>query len=166
MILPSNNKLSPSLAIPPQLSDHLTPVGTQPHNNNDLTDENSLNNNHPNSRKKRRMLSYMNQTAGQLDLYNPNFSILTQDKKSNENASWLNLPPQKLLPRPYLLINRHNKPYLPIFMYQIHPFSSPTPVFHKLKKLFIKLNKLANNHHNITANSDMLDGIMKGIVFC
>ncbi|MBW0564183.1 hypothetical protein O181_103898 [Austropuccinia psidii MF-1] len=50
-------------------------------------------------------------------------------------------------------------------MYHIHPFSSPTPVFHKLQKLIITLNKLSNNRHNITTNSDMLDGIMKGIGF-
>ncbi|MBW0559051.1 hypothetical protein O181_098766 [Austropuccinia psidii MF-1] len=107
---PSNNKLSPSLAFPYQLSDHLTvgtqpndqmifnelnvpnislihndlkPVGTQPHNQNYLTEENSLNHNHPNTRQQRRMLSYMNQTAGQLGLYNPNFSIITLDKKKN-----------------------------------------------------------------------------------
>ena len=189
---PSNNKIATSLAIPHQLSDHLTvgtqpndqmivnelnvpklslithdlkPVGTQPHNKNDITEENSLNHNHSNTRQQRRMLSYMNQTAGQLGIYNPNFSIITLDKKNNENASWLNLPPHKLLPRPYVLINRHSKPYLPIFMYQIHPFSSPTPVFHKLQKLIITLNKLAKNRQNITTNSDMLDGIMKGIGF-
>ncbi|MBW0466807.1 hypothetical protein O181_006522 [Austropuccinia psidii MF-1] len=192
MISPSNNKLYPSLAIPHQLSDHLTvwtqpndqmivnelnvpklsltphdvnPIGTQPHNHNYSTEENSLKHNHPNTRQQRRMISYMNQTAGQPGLYNPNFSILTLDKKNSENASWLKLPPQKLLPIPYVLINRHNKPYLPIFMYQIHPFSSPTPVSHKLQKLIITLNKLENSPHNITTNSDMLDGIMKGIGF-
>ncbi|MBW0521144.1 hypothetical protein O181_060859 [Austropuccinia psidii MF-1] len=192
MMSPSNNKLSPSLAFPQQLSDHLTvgtqpndqmivnelnvpkisltphdvkPVGTQPHNKNDLTKDNSLNHNHPNTRQQRRMLSFINQTAGQLGLYNPNFSIITLDKKNNENASRLKLPPHKMLLRPYVLINRHNKPYLPIFMYQIHPFSSPAPVFHKLQKLIITLNKLANNRHNITTNSDMLDEIMKGIGF-
>ncbi|MBW0526180.1 hypothetical protein O181_065895 [Austropuccinia psidii MF-1] len=143
MISSSNNKLSPSLAIPHQLSDHLTVgtqpndqmivnelnvpklpliphdvkhVGTQPHNHNDLTEENSLHNNHPNTIQQRRMLSYINQTAGQLGLYNLNFSILTLDKKNNENATWLKLPPHKLLPRPYVLINRHKKPYLTIFM--------------------------------------------------
>ncbi|MBW0585674.1 hypothetical protein O181_125389 [Austropuccinia psidii MF-1] len=141
-------------------------VGTQHHNHNDLTDENSLNHNHPNSRQQRRMLCYMNQTAVHLGLYNPNFFILTLDKKNNENASWLKLPPHKLLPRPYVLINKHNKPYLPILIYQIHPFRIPTPVFHKLQKLLITLNKLANNCQNITTNSDMLDGIMKGIIFC
>ncbi|MBW0481980.1 hypothetical protein O181_021695 [Austropuccinia psidii MF-1] len=141
------------------------PVGTQPHNHNDLTEENSLNHNHPNTRQQRRMLSYMNQTAGQLGLYNPNFSILILEKKNNENSSWLKLPPHKLLPGRYVIISRHNKPYLPIFMYQIHPFSSPTPVFHKLQKLIITLNKLSNNCHNITTNSDMLDGIIKGIGF-
>ncbi|MBW0540393.1 hypothetical protein O181_080108 [Austropuccinia psidii MF-1] len=169
MISPSNNKLTPSLAIPHQLSDHLTigtqpndqmivnelnvpkisviphdlkPVGTKPHNHNYLKDDNSLNHNHPKSRQQRRMLCYMNQTAGQLGLYNPNFSITTLDKKNNENASWLKLPQHKLLPRPYVLINRDNKPYFPIIMYKIHPFRSPTPVFHKLQKLIIKLNKL------------------------
>ncbi|MBW0513212.1 hypothetical protein O181_052927, partial [Austropuccinia psidii MF-1] len=185
--------LSHSLAIPHQSSDQLTvgtqpnnqmivnelnvpklsliphvlkPVGTQPHNHNDLTDENSLNHNRPKSRQQRRMLLYMNQTADQLGLYNHSFSMLTLDKRKNFNASWLKLPPHKQLPRPYVLINRHNNPYLPIFMYQIHPFSSPTPVFHKLQKLIITLNKLANNRQNITTNYDMLDGIMKGIGFC
>ncbi|MBW0584719.1 hypothetical protein O181_124434 [Austropuccinia psidii MF-1] len=113
------------------------PVGTQPHNHHDLTDENSLNNNQPKSRQQRGMLLYMNQTEGQLGLYNPNFSRLTLDKKKNENGSWFKLPPHKQLPRLSVLINRHNKTYLPIFMYQVHPFSSPTPVFHKLKKLII-----------------------------
>ncbi|MBW0534506.1 hypothetical protein O181_074221 [Austropuccinia psidii MF-1] len=51
-------------------------------------------------------------------------------------------------------------------MYQIHPFSSLTPIFHKLQKLIITLNKLENNRQNITTNSDILDGIMKGIGFC
>ncbi|MBW0553490.1 hypothetical protein O181_093205 [Austropuccinia psidii MF-1] len=178
MISPSNNQLSRSLPIPHQSSDHLTvgtqpndqmivnelnvpklsliphdvkPVGTQPHNHNDLTDDNSLNHNKPKSRQQRRMLLYMNQTEDQLGLYDPIFSILTLDKKKNENASWLKLHPHKQLPRPYVLINRHNNPYLPIFMYQIHPFSSPTPISHKLQKLIITLNKLANNrqkyHH-------------------
>ncbi|MBW0513638.1 hypothetical protein O181_053353 [Austropuccinia psidii MF-1] len=112
------------------------------------------------------MLLYMNQTADQLGLYNPSFSLITLDKKKNVNSSWLKLPPHKQLPRPYVVINRHNNPYLPIFMYQIHPFRSPTPIFHKLPKLIITLNKLANNHQNITTISDMLDGIMKGIGFC
>ncbi|MBW0567768.1 hypothetical protein O181_107483 [Austropuccinia psidii MF-1] len=164
MISPSNNKLTPSLAIPHKLSDCFT-VGTQPHNHNDLTDENYLYYNHSKTRQQRIILCYMNQTAGQLGLYNPNFSILILDKKNNENASWLKLPPHKLLPRPYVLINRHNKPYFPILMYQIHPFRSPTPVFHQLQKLIIRLNNLANNHQNITTNCDMLDVIMKGIGF-
>ncbi|MBW0561524.1 hypothetical protein O181_101239 [Austropuccinia psidii MF-1] len=193
MISPSNNQLPLSLAISHQSFDHLIvgtqpndqmivnelnvpklsliphdvkPVGTQPHNHDYLTDENSLNHNKPKSRQQRRMILYTKQTAGQLGLYNPSFSILTLDKKKNENASWVKLPSHKKLPRPYVLINRHNKPYLPIFMYQIHPFSSPTPVFHKLQNLIITLNKLANNRQNITTNSDMLDGIMKGIGFC
>ncbi|MBW0496765.1 hypothetical protein O181_036480 [Austropuccinia psidii MF-1] len=152
----------PTLSLIPH---DVKPVGTQPHNHDDLTDENSLNHNKPKSRQQRRMLLYMNQTAGQLGLYNPSFSILTLDKNKNENASWLKLPPQKQLPIPYVLINRHNKPYLPIFMYQIHPFSSPTPIFHKLQKLIITLNNISNNRQNITTNSDMLDGIMKGIGF-
>ncbi|MBW0538298.1 hypothetical protein O181_078013 [Austropuccinia psidii MF-1] len=160
MISPSNNQLSCSLAIPHQSSDHLTvgtqpndqmivnklnlpkisliphdlkPVGTQPHNHNYLTDENSLNHNKPKSRQQRRMLLYMNQTADQLGLYSPSFSILTLDKKKNENSSWLKLPPHQQLPRPY----------------------SNTC-----------LHKLENNRQNITTNSDMLDGIMKGIGFC
>ncbi|MBW0570113.1 hypothetical protein O181_109828 [Austropuccinia psidii MF-1] len=172
MISPSNNKLTTFLDIPHQLSDHLTvstktnnqmivnelnepklsviphylkPVGTQPHNHNDLTDENSLNHNHTKSRQQRRMICYMNQTAGHLGLYNPNFSIITLDKRNNENASWLKLPPHKLLPRPYVLINIRNKPYFPILMYQIHPFISPKQVFHKLQKLIITSNKLAKN---------------------
>ncbi|MBW0587314.1 hypothetical protein O181_127029 [Austropuccinia psidii MF-1] len=141
------------------------PVGTQPHNNNDLTDENSLNHNKPKSRQQRRMLLYMSKTAGHLGFYNPSFSILTLDKKKNENSSWLKLSPHKQLPRPYVLINRHNKTYLPIFMYQIHPFRSPKPVFHKLQKLIITLNKLSNNRQNITTNSDILVDITKGIEF-
>ncbi|MBW0542017.1 hypothetical protein O181_081732 [Austropuccinia psidii MF-1] len=192
-LLQPSTTTTTSQAIPHQSSDHLTvgtqpneqmivnelnvpklssiphevkPVGTQPHNHNDLTDVNSLNHNKPKSRQQRRMLLYMNQTAHQLGLYNPSLSILTLEKKKNENASWLKLPPHKNLPRPYVLINRHNNPYLPIFMYQIHPFSSPTPVFHKIQKLIITSNKLANNRQNITTNSDMLDGIMKGIGFC
>ncbi|MBW0536808.1 hypothetical protein O181_076523 [Austropuccinia psidii MF-1] len=114
MISPSNNKLSHSLAIPHQSSDQLTvgnqpneqmivnelnvpklslihyalkPVGTQPHNHNDLTDENSFNHNKSKSRQQRRMLLYMNQTEDQLGLYNPSFSLLTLDKKKIENAS-------------------------------------------------------------------------------
>ncbi|MBW0534507.1 hypothetical protein O181_074222 [Austropuccinia psidii MF-1] len=110
MISPSNNQLSHSLAIPHQSSDHLTvgtqpndqmivnelnvtklsliphgvkPIGTQTHNHNDLTDENSLNHNKPKSRQQRIMLLYMNKTADQLGLYNPSFSILTLDKKKN-----------------------------------------------------------------------------------
>ncbi|MBW0553996.1 hypothetical protein O181_093711 [Austropuccinia psidii MF-1] len=192
MISPSKNQLSHSLAIPHQSSDQLTvgtqpndqmifnelnvpklsliphfvkPVGTQPHNHNDLTNENSLNHNKPKSRQQRRILLYMNQTADQLGIYNNSFSILKLDKKKNVNASWLKLPPHKQLPRPYVLINRHNNPYLPIFMYQINPLSSPTPIFHKIQKLIITLNKLTNNRQNITTGSDMLDGIMKGIGF-
>ncbi|MBW0561702.1 hypothetical protein O181_101417 [Austropuccinia psidii MF-1] len=193
MISPSNNQLSLSLAILHHSSDHLTvgtqpndqmianelnvpklssiphdvkPVWTQPHKHNYLTDENSFNHNKPKSIQKTRMLLYMNQTAGHLGLYNPSFCILTLDKKKNENSCWLKLPPHKQLSRPYVLIDRHKKPYLPIFIYQIHPFSSPTPIFDKLQKLIITLNKLAKNCQNITTNSDMLDGIMKGIRFC
>ncbi|MBW0568834.1 hypothetical protein O181_108549 [Austropuccinia psidii MF-1] len=77
----SNNKLSLSSAIPHQLSYHLTvgtqpndqmivnelnvpkisliphavkPVGTQPHNQNYFTEENSLNNNHLNTRQQKK----------------------------------------------------------------------------------------------------------------
>ncbi|MBW0545748.1 hypothetical protein O181_085463 [Austropuccinia psidii MF-1] len=107
----------------------------------------------------------MNQTEGHLGIYNPKLSILKLDKKKDENASWLKLPPQKLLPRAYVLINKHNNPYLTILMYQIHPFRSPKPVFHKIQKLIITLNKLANNCQNITTSSDILDGIMKRIRF-
>ncbi|MBW0467842.1 hypothetical protein O181_007557 [Austropuccinia psidii MF-1] len=76
----SNTTLPPSIPIPHQLSDHLpvgtppndqmivneknvpklsliphdvNPVGTQPHNHNDLAYENSLNHNHPKSRQQR-----------------------------------------------------------------------------------------------------------------
>ncbi|MBW0570486.1 hypothetical protein O181_110201 [Austropuccinia psidii MF-1] len=108
----------------------------------------------------------MNQTEGKLGLYNPNLSILTLQKKNKENSSFLKLPPHKQLPRPYVLINRYNKPYLNILMYRIHPLRSPTPVFHKLQKLIIKLNKLANNHQNITTDSDILYEIIEGIGFC
>ncbi|MBW0534757.1 hypothetical protein O181_074472 [Austropuccinia psidii MF-1] len=186
-------KVKAKTTLPHQLSDHLTvwtqpndqiidkelhfhkvsviphdvkPVWTQPQNHNYLKDENFPNNNHPKSRKQRRILSYMNQTAGHLGLYNPNFSILTLEKKKDYNFFWLKLPLQKLLPRPYVLINKNNNAYLPILMYQIHPFSSPTPIFHKCQELIIRLNKLANNCQNITINTEMLYGIMKGIGFC
>ncbi|MBW0507887.1 hypothetical protein O181_047602 [Austropuccinia psidii MF-1] len=137
MISPSNNKPTTSLTILHQLSDNLT-VGTepndqmifielnvpklsvishdlnslrtQPQNHSDLTDYNYLNHNHPKSRQQRRMLCYMNQTKVQLGIYNPSFSILILDKDNNEHASWLKLSPPKLLPRPYVLIKRHNKP--------------------------------------------------------
>ncbi|MBW0563467.1 hypothetical protein O181_103182 [Austropuccinia psidii MF-1] len=192
MISPSNNKPSLSLAIPHQSSDHLTvgiqpndqmivnelnvpklslipydlnPVETQPHNHNDLTNENFFNHNQPKSRQQRRMWLYMNQISGHLAVYTPKFSILTLYKKKNLNSSWLKLPPHKQLPRPYVIINRHNKPYFPNFMYQIHPFSIPTPIFHKLQEFIITLKKLSNNHQNITTNFNILDGIMKGIGF-
>ncbi|MBW0519533.1 hypothetical protein O181_059248 [Austropuccinia psidii MF-1] len=165
---PNDQIISNELNVPKisVISHYLNPVGTQPHNHNDITDENSLNHNHPKSRKQRRMLGYMNQTASQLGIDDPSFSILALDKKKDYNASWLKLPPQKPLSRPYLLINKHKKPYLPILMYQIHPLRSPTPIFYKVKELIITLNKLANSHQNITTNSDMLDGIMKGMGFC
>ncbi|MBW0552375.1 hypothetical protein O181_092090 [Austropuccinia psidii MF-1] len=50
-------------------------------------------------------------------------------------------------------------------MYQIHPFRSPTPIFHKLQKFIIKFNKISNRCKNITTNTDMLDRIMKRIGF-
>ncbi|MBW0586100.1 hypothetical protein O181_125815 [Austropuccinia psidii MF-1] len=145
------------------ISHYLIPVRTKLHTHNDLTDDISLNHNNPKSRKQKRMLGYMNQTEGHHGLYNPKFSILTLDKKKDDNASWLKLTPQKLLPRPSLLIIKHNKPYLPILMYQINPSSSPALVFHQLKRLIIKINKAAENHKNITTKTYILDGILKGI---
>ncbi|MBW0477750.1 hypothetical protein O181_017465 [Austropuccinia psidii MF-1] len=139
------------------------PVRTKLHTHNDLTDDISLNHNHPNSRKQKIMLGYMNQTEGHHGLYNPQFSILTLDKKKDDNASWLKLTRQKLLPRPSLLIIKHNKPYLPILMYQINPFSSLALVFHQLQRLIITINKAADNHKNITTKTYILDGILKGI---
>ncbi|MBW0553422.1 hypothetical protein O181_093137 [Austropuccinia psidii MF-1] len=158
----SNELNVPNLSV---ISHHFIPFRTQHHNHNDLTNGISLNHNHARYRQQRKTLGYMNQRAGHLGIYDPNFSILTLEKTKYENASWLKIPPQKLLYRPYKLINKHNKPYFQILVYQIHQFRSPTPVFHELEKLIIKLNKPSNNHQNITTNSDMSDGIMKGMRF-
>ncbi|MBW0462349.1 hypothetical protein O181_002064 [Austropuccinia psidii MF-1] len=156
------DKLPLSLAIPHKLSDNLTvgaqrnyPMisnelnvptlsvipndvindGTKPHHHNSLTDDISLNDTNPKSREQRKMLGYMNQTTGKLGIYTTKFFILTLGKKKDDNALWLKLPPQKLLPRPYVLINKHNKTYFPIIMYQINPLSSPTPVLHQVQKV-------------------------------
>ncbi|MBW0513982.1 hypothetical protein O181_053697 [Austropuccinia psidii MF-1] len=130
-------------------------VGTQPHNNIDLINDVSLNHNAQVRRKQRRMLVYMNQTSGLLAIYNPNFSILTLEKKKDYNASFLKLPPQNLLPRPYVLINQHDNPYFQILMYQVNPFSRLTPFFHQLETFIIMLNK-------ISTKTDILHGVMKG----
>ncbi|MBW0460877.1 hypothetical protein O181_000592 [Austropuccinia psidii MF-1] len=122
MNLNSQKSISPPLAIPHESSDHWTfgtqpnhqmianefnvphlsvspgdamNFGTQPHNNDDLTDDVETNNNNTNSRQQKRILGYMNQTAVQLGIYDPKFSILTLEKKNNDNSSWLKLIPKK-----------------------------------------------------------------------
>ncbi|MBW0527448.1 hypothetical protein O181_067163 [Austropuccinia psidii MF-1] len=187
------NSLTHSFAINQQFSDHLTvstqkneqmianelsfhnlsvsphyllTVRTQLHNNIDFPDEILLKHNSQECRKQRRILVYMNQRKGQLGIYNPNFSVCTLDKKEDNNASWLKLPLQKLLARPFILINNHNNPYLSIIIYQVLTFSSPTLVFHTRQKVIITLNELSTNCQNITKNTDILYAIRKGIGFC
>ncbi|MBW0483875.1 hypothetical protein O181_023590 [Austropuccinia psidii MF-1] len=80
----SNELNVPNLSLIPHEG---MPVGTQPQNHNNLMAEKSLNHTHSNSRQQGRILGYMNQKAGHLDLYNPNFSKLTLYKKKDYNSS-------------------------------------------------------------------------------
>ncbi|MBW0475084.1 hypothetical protein O181_014799 [Austropuccinia psidii MF-1] len=93
------------------------------------------------------------------------FSTISIDKKA-ANASWLKLPSINTLPHPYVIIDKTQKPYLPVCIYEITPFDVSSGHSQILKDLIITLLSLSQNHQEIKTNKQLLGGIMKGIGFC
>ncbi|MBW0507693.1 hypothetical protein O181_047408 [Austropuccinia psidii MF-1] len=93
-----------------------------------------------------------------------NFSSISIDKKA-ANASWLKLPSIKTLPHPYVIIDKTQKPYIPVCIYEITPFDVSSGHSQILKDLIITLMSLSQNRQEIKTNKQLLGGIMKGIGF-
>ncbi|MBW0548661.1 hypothetical protein O181_088376 [Austropuccinia psidii MF-1] len=93
------------------------------------------------------------------------FSSISIDKKE-ANASWLKLPSINSLPHPYLIIDKTQKPYLPVCIYEITPFDVSSGHSQILKDLIITLMSLSQNSQEIKTNKYLLGSIMKGIGFC
>ncbi|MBW0529902.1 hypothetical protein O181_069617 [Austropuccinia psidii MF-1] len=93
-----------------------------------------------------------------------NFSSISIDKKA-ANASWLKLPSINTLPHPYIIIDKTQKPYLPVCIYESTPFDVPSGHYQILKDLIITLMSLSQNRQEIKTNKQLLGGIMKGIGF-
>ncbi|MBW0578011.1 hypothetical protein O181_117726 [Austropuccinia psidii MF-1] len=73
-----------------------------------------------------------------------NFSSIVSDKKA-ANASWLRLPSINTLPHPYLIIDKTQKAYLPVCIYEITPFYISSGHSQILKDLIITLMPLSQN---------------------
>ncbi|MBW0563740.1 hypothetical protein O181_103455, partial [Austropuccinia psidii MF-1] len=88
------------------------------------------------------------------------FSTISIDKKE-ANASMLKLPSINTLPHPYVIIDKTQKPYLPVCIYEITPFDVSLGHSQILKDLIITLMPLSKNHQEIKTNKQLLGGIMK-----
>ncbi|MBW0549928.1 hypothetical protein O181_089643, partial [Austropuccinia psidii MF-1] len=93
------------------------------------------------------------------------FSSISIDKKA-ANASWLKLPSINTLPHPYVIIDKTQKPYLTVRIYEITPFYVSSGHSQILKDLIITLISLSQNCKEIKTNEQLLGRIMKGIGFC
>ncbi|MBW0557002.1 hypothetical protein O181_096717, partial [Austropuccinia psidii MF-1] len=87
------------------------------------------------------------------------FSTISINKKA-ANVSWLKLPSIKTLPHPYVIIDKTQKPYLPVCIYEISPFDVSSGHSQILKDLIITLMSLSQNDQEIKTNK-LLGGIMK-----
>ncbi|MBW0481418.1 hypothetical protein O181_021133 [Austropuccinia psidii MF-1] len=83
--------------------------------------------------------------------------------KPNQKNKLL-LPSINETPNHSIVFNSKN--HDPLFIYNSHPFHNPSTVFTSLNQLIISLYKLAQNCPHIKSNSDLIDGHMKGVVFC
>ncbi|MBW0553448.1 hypothetical protein O181_093163, partial [Austropuccinia psidii MF-1] len=92
------------------------------------------------------------------------FSTISIDKKA-ANASWLKLPSINTLPHPYVIIDKTQKPYLPVCIYEITPFDVSSGHSQVLRDLIITLMSLSQNRQEIKTNKHLLGGIMKGVGF-
>ncbi|MBW0562740.1 hypothetical protein O181_102455 [Austropuccinia psidii MF-1] len=77
-----------------------------------------------------------------------NFSTISIEKKA-ANASWLKLPLINTLPHPYVIIDKTQKPYLPVCIYKITPFDVSSGHSQILKDLIITLMSLSQNRQEI-----------------
>ncbi|MBW0549829.1 hypothetical protein O181_089544 [Austropuccinia psidii MF-1] len=93
------------------------------------------------------------------------FSSISIDKEA-DNASWLKLPSINTLPHPYVIIDKTQKPYLPVCIYKVTSFDDSSGHSQILKDLIITLMSLSQNCQEIKTNKHLLGGIMKGIGFC
>ncbi|MBW0532250.1 hypothetical protein O181_071965 [Austropuccinia psidii MF-1] len=92
------------------------------------------------------------------------FSTISIEKKA-ANASWLKLPSINTLPHPYVIIDKTQKPYLPVCTYETPPFDVSSGHSQILKDLIIKLLSLSQNRQEIKKNKQLLGRIMKVIGF-
>ncbi|MBW0498217.1 hypothetical protein O181_037932 [Austropuccinia psidii MF-1] len=73
-----------------------------------------------------------------------NLSTISIDKKL-ANASWLKLPSINTLPHAYVLIDKTNKQFLPVSIYEITPFEVSLGHSQILKYLIMTLMSLSQN---------------------
>ncbi|MBW0555279.1 hypothetical protein O181_094994 [Austropuccinia psidii MF-1] len=74
-----------------------------------------------------------------------NFSTISIDKKA-ANAPWLRLPSINTLPHPYVIVDKTQKPYLPVCIYEITFFDFSSGHSQILKDVIITLMSLSPNH--------------------
>ncbi|MBW0460563.1 hypothetical protein O181_000278 [Austropuccinia psidii MF-1] len=84
-----------------------------------------------------------------------NFPTILIDKKS-ANCSWLKLLSINTLPHPYLLIDKTNKPFLPVIIYEITPFELSSGHSQILKDHLMKLMALSQNRKEVKTNKQVL----------
>ncbi|MBW0512207.1 hypothetical protein O181_051922 [Austropuccinia psidii MF-1] len=102
---------------------------------------------------------------GHLNRAYKDFSNLSIDKKS-ANSSWSKLPSVNTLPHPYVIIDKTEKPALPVILHEITPFDNSSGHAQILKYLIMKLMTLSHNGQEIKTNTQVLGRIMKFIGFC
>ncbi|MBW0581015.1 hypothetical protein O181_120730 [Austropuccinia psidii MF-1] len=73
------------------------------------------------------------------------FSNLSIDKEA-ANTSWLKLQSINTLPHPYVIIDKTQKGYLPVRIYEITPFDVSSGHSQILKDVIIRLISLSQNH--------------------
>ncbi|MBW0462932.1 hypothetical protein O181_002647 [Austropuccinia psidii MF-1] len=93
------------------------------------------------------------------------FSTISIDKKE-ANASYLKLPSVNTSPHPYVIIDKTERPFLTVIIYEITPLENSSRHSQILKELMKTLITSSQNCQEIQTNKKVLGGIIKRIGFC
>ncbi|MBW0578577.1 hypothetical protein O181_118292 [Austropuccinia psidii MF-1] len=103
------------------------------------------------TQSQRKHIHYSKQIISHLGHSNreyKSFSTISIDKKAS-NASLLKLPSVNTLPHPYVIIDKTNKPFLPVFVYEITAFDHSSAHSQILKDVIMTLISLSQNEQEI-----------------